>query len=273
MSGDPRPPHAVLARSPEKFSPTAVAAVLGRRAGAPALDFVQAAKRSWGIVAESLPADEADSLAKALDEAGQPALAAPTSLLETPPSPAVVLKAELSGDGFDVVAGRENLAPERHSWSRLAALCAAAVETRTTTTVAAGPDPAQSAERAVRLGLTLVTGIPLGKGKTEAKRVVETRDRRLVLDLVFWEPARRLRVEADAFDYSLLGAKMGYGAETNFRALLEELAARSPRALKGKGSRSILDRRPAAESLYESLDDLAREERWLLTLTALRAAL
>jgi len=34
----------------------------------------------------------------------------------------------------------------------------------------------------------------------------------------------------------------------------------------------LLARRPAAESLYESFDDLGREERWLATLTALRAA-
>ncbi|MBI3564319.1 MAG: hypothetical protein HY079_03885 [Elusimicrobia bacterium] len=271
MSGG-RPPHAVLVRDPERFSPPAVAAVLGRRAGAPALDFAASARRAWGLVAESLPAADADSLAADLTAAGQPALAAPSSLLEDPPPPTAVGKCELAGDGFDLVSGRANAAPERLSWTKLAALCAGAVEERTAATVTEGGGPREAAERAVRLGLTMATGLPLMKGKTETKRVVERRERALVLDLLFLEPARRLRVDARSFDFSVLGPKMTYAAEPNFLALLEELCSRAPRALRGKGTRALLARRPAAESLYESYDDLSREERWLLTLSALRAA-
>jgi hypothetical protein len=207
-----------------------------------------------------------------LTAAGQTALAAPSSLLETPPPPVLVVKAEFSGDGFDVVSGRENAAPERLSWNRLSALCAAGLEVRTSKTVTE-TSAMELGEKAVRLGLTMATGIPLMGSKKEVKRVVETKDRALMLDLLFLGPARRVRVDARAFDYSLLGPKMGYGAEVNFHALLEELAARAPGALRGKGTRALLARRPAGESLYETLDDLEREERWLLTLAALRAAI
>lgn len=272
MSAEARPPHAVLARSPETFAPAAVAAVLGKRAGQPALDFMAAARRAWGVVAESLPAAEAEALAAELTAAGQPALPAPASLLETPPAPVPVGKAELAGDGFDVVSGREGAAPERLSWAKLAAVCAGSVELRSSATVTEGGGPAEATERAVRVGLTMVTGLPLMKGKTETKRAVETKERVQVMDLLFWEPSRRLRIEARAFDFSLLGARMAYAAEPNFLLLLEELASRAPSALRGKGTRALLARRPAAESLYESLDDLGREERWLLTLAALRAA-
>lgn len=271
MSAEARPPHAVLARDPETFAPMKVAAVLARRAGAPALDFAGPAARAWGVVAESLPAEEAEALAAKLTAAGQAALAAPSSLLETPPPAVAVTKAELAGDGFDLVAGRENAAPERLSWNRLAALCAASIETRASTTLSGGPDPRAAAERAVRLGLTLVTGLPLMKGgKSEAKKVVETRDRALTLDLLFVEPARRLRVSAASFDYSVLGPKMGYGAEANFTALIAALAERAPRARLGRGSRALLGRRPPLDARYESLDDLEREERWLLTLALLK---
>ncbi len=273
MSAAERPPHAVLVRSPEKFAATAVAAVLGRRAGTPALDFVGPVRRAWGLAARELPAAEAESLAAALTEAGQAAVAVPASLLEEPPAPVVVSKAELSGDGFDVVSGRENAAPERLSWTKLAALCAAAVEVRTSTTVIEGAGPRELAERTVRLGLSVATGLPLMKKKTETKRVVETKDRLLCVDLLFLEPARRMRIEARAFDFSVLGPKMTYAAESNFLVLLQELAARAPGALRGKGTRALLARRPSGESLYESMDDLAREELWLLTLASLRAAL
>lgn len=271
MSGD-RPPHAVLVRDPERFAAPAVAAVLGRRAGAPALDFVASARRAWGLVAESLPAADAEALAADLTAAGQPALAAPSSLLEETPPPTTVAKCELSGDGFDLVSGRANAAPERFSWTKLAALCAGAVEERTTATVVEGGGPREATERAVRLGLTVATGLPLMKAKAETKRVVERVERALVLDLLFLEPSRRLRVDARSFDFSVLGPRMTYAAEPNFLALLEELGSRAPAARRGRGTRALLARQPAARSLYESYEDLAREERWLLTLAALRAA-
>jgi hypothetical protein len=189
-----------------------------------------------------------------------------------PPPPVVVAKAEFSGDGFDVVSGRANAGSERLSWTRLAVLCAAGLEVRSSKTVTEAA-PMEMGEKAVRLGLTMATGIPMMGSKKEVKRVVETRDRALTLDILFLGPARRLRIEAGNFDYSLLGPKMGYGAEANFSALLAELAARAPGALRGKGTRALLARRPAGESRYESLDDLEREERWLLTLASLRAAL
>jgi hypothetical protein len=269
---DGRPPHAVLIRSPEKFLPTAAAGVLAKRAKRPALDFVAPLRRGWGIVGEPLPAADAESLAAELTAAGQPALAAPASLLEELPEPVLVGKAEFSGDGFDVVEGKANAAPERLSWNRLAALCAAGLEVRTSKTVTETA-PMDMGEKALRIGLTMATGIPMMGSKKEVKRVVESKDRALILDLVFLSPSRRLRVDARAFDYSVLGPKMGYGAEANFTLLLEELAARAPAALRGKGTRGLIARRPAAETQYESLDDLEREERWLATLIALKAAL
>jgi hypothetical protein len=272
MSEGGRPPHAVLARSPEKFLPTAVASVLAKRAKAPALDFVAPVRRAWGVIAEALPAEAAEALAADLTAAGQTSLAAPSSLLEAPPPPVLVAKAEFSDDGFDVVSGRANAAPERLSWRRLSALCAAGLEVRTTKTVTE-TTPMEMGEKAMRLGLTMATGIPLMGSKKEVKRVVETKDRALMLDILFLGPSRRLRVDAQAFDYSLLGPKMGYGVEVNFHALLAELAGRAPAALRGKGTRAMLARRPAGESQYESLADLEREERWLLTLVSLRAAL
>jgi hypothetical protein len=272
MSADARPPHAVLVRAPAKFAPAAVAGVLARRAKAPALDFIAPARRAWGVVAEALPAEEAEILAQELTAAGQDALAAPASLLESPAEPVAVSKASLSAEGFEIVAARANALAERLAWTRLAAICAAGLEERTSRKVTE-TTPVEMGEQAVRLGLTMATGIPLMKSAKKTEKIVETRDRALALDLIFLEPARRARIDARAFDFSLLGDKMGYGAEVNFLALVQELAARAPKALQGKGTRALLGRRPAAESLYESFDDLGREERWLQTLAALRAAL
>ncbi len=269
MSGEPRPPHAAVLRRPEQFQPGAVAAVLARRAKAPALDFIGPARRNWGVIAEALPAEEAQALAAELSCAGLDAAAIPQSLLESPPEAELVSKIELSGDGLDVVSGPANLAPARLSWTRLAALCAAALETRDKKSIVEGPN---LGAKAARLGLALATGMPLPLGGGEKKRIVETRDRVLRLDMVFLNPARTLRIEAERFDYSVLGERMLHGAEVNFALLLAELAARAPRALRGRGTRAVLERRPSAERLYDSLDDLGREERWLATLAALGGA-
>lgn len=272
MSGGERPAHAVLLRHPEAFSVPALAAVLARRARVPALDMIPAARKGWGLAAESLPAAEAEALAAALTAAGLDALAVPANLLEEVPAAVSATKAGFSRDSFELVAGREHAAPESFAWARLTLICAAAVEVRRVATVTETTGPAM-AEQAVRLGLTMATGLPLIKKKVEVQRQVETRDRRLFLDLVFTGPARRVRVDAGEFDYSVLGPRKGYGAELNFSALIEDLTSRAPKALRGRGTRAILGRGPSAETLYESVEDLGREERWLLSLSALNAVL
>jgi hypothetical protein len=272
MSEAERPPHAVLVRSPERFSPQAVADVLARRARALTLDVLPQVRRSWGLVLSSAPAEEASALAAELTAAGQPAIAAPASLLEAPAEPTAAKKLSFSRDGLDVFVGAGENEPERLPWARLAALCAAGFETRSRTTVAEG-GAGELAAKAVRLGITLATGIPLGSSSARKERVVETRDRAQILDLAFLEPSRLVRVEAERFDYGVLGARMAYSAEVNFRELLAELAARAPGALRGKGTRAVLAKRPAAESTYDSLEHLRGEELWLLSLSALRAAL
>jgi hypothetical protein len=127
--------------------------------------------------------------------------------------------------------------------------------------------------RAARLGQTQATGMPLPGAKGKTKTVSEE-SRTPFVELVFGEPERRLRIVAAEFDYAAaLGDRMGYSAELNFRALVRELASLAPAAaLRSKGARAILAKAPSGESAYESFEDQTNELRWLLTLSALRAA-
>ncbi len=273
MTDDASSTRAVLVRSIEKFSPAAVAAVLGRRAGVHALDYAVSLRRSWGLVASSLPAVEADALSADLTSAGQAAIAAPNSLLEELTEPILVSKADLVNDGFDLVAGPKNAVAQRYSWAQLAAVCAGAVETKTTTMVSEAASSGDAAKRVVRLGLTMVTGIPLmGGAKAEKKREISSTDRAMTLDLLFVNPTRRLRIVARSFNFGVLGAKMAHTADANFAILISELIGHAPSALRGKGTRAFLAGRPG-EAFYESLGDLEGEERWLLNLAVLNAAL
>lgn len=239
-----RPPHAALLRAPAVFDPRLVAAVLAKRSELSAESWLPVVRRSWGIVAEPSAAEDAEALSAALTAAGQPAVAAPVSLLEEPPPAVLVTKAELSGDGFDVLAGR-GAESGRLTWTHLKVVSAGAV---------------------MESGLKTVTV----KGKP--RQVTEVR-RTPFIDLLFVAPARRLRILAEGFDYAALGPGMSYSAELNFRKLAAELCARAPSALRSKGARGVLAKAPSGALDYESFDDVQREERWLSALLALEAAL
>jgi hypothetical protein len=267
--GGVRPPHAVLLRAPTRFDMKAVAAVLAGRGQLTAENWLPVVRRCWGIVAEPSVAEEAEALASALVSAGLAAVAVPVSLLEEPPAALVVTKADLAGDGFDIMAGRAGAEAQRLVWTHMKVLSAGAVSETSHKTVTEGPS---AGEKAVRLGASLVTGLPLMGGKTKTRQVTEER-RTPFIEMLFVSPARRIRIFAAEFDYTVLGPKMSYSAELNFRALVTELAARAPGALRGKGARAILAKAPSGELAYESFDDAQREERWLLALDALGAAL
>lgn len=264
-----RLPHAVLLREPARFEPGAVAAILAARSKLSAEAFLPVARRGWGILAEPSSVEEAQALAEALTQGGRPAVAIPVSLLEAPPPPWTVSKVELAGDGFDIVAGRGSAGGERLSWSRLKVLSAGALCEYRLKTVTDSPT---MAERSVRLGLTLATGLPLMSAKSTTREVASER-RTSFIEMIFVEPARRVRILAAEIDYAVLGPKMSYSGELNFRALVSELTGRAPVALRSKGARAILAKAPSGELAYESFEDVEREERWLLALAALGAAL
>ena len=264
MNEGGHPPHAVLLRDPARDL-NLVAVALAARSKLSPENWMPALRRNWGILLEPSSAEEAEALANALTKAGHAAVAVPVSLLEDPPAPVLVAKAELWGDGFDVVAGES----ERLSWSRLKVISAGAVSRSDSKSVTEGPS---LAEKSVRLGLTMATGLPLMGGKTKTRAVVTER-RESFIELIFVEPARRVRIMAANFDYAALGEKMSYSAELNFRALVGELTARAPAALRGKGARGVLTKAPSGELAYESFEEVEREERWLLALAVLGAAL
>ncbi|MBI5203162.1 MAG: hypothetical protein HY925_16345 [Elusimicrobia bacterium] len=91
-------------------------------------------------------------------------------------------------------------------------------------------------------------------------------DRALVLDIVLEAPLRRLRVNAERFDFRCLGGRMNYDARNNLRELARSLCSLSPAAIQGRGTSSLLADKRGEPVSYDALDDLDREERWLLTI-------
>jgi hypothetical protein len=81
---------------------------------------------------------------------------------------------------------------------------------------------------------------------------------------------RRFRIDAQDFNFSCLKARMGYTAPQNFRILVLEMIRLCPQALKNRGAQVLLDGAAIASMGYDTIADLDRESRWLLTLDSLK---
>lgn len=245
-------PFLVLLAQPQKLDPMALARILAASRGTPLQDQVLLAKRSWGIVGEDLSEAEARELAGALRGADVECLVCTSSsLVELPEAEPATKRDELPDAQPSLVA-------------------AAGITVTSTTkkTVKGGPSPAQ---KALGTAIMLSTGIPLNIGgkKRSVQKTETQQDIVFCLDLVYEAPVRRLRVVASEFDYSFLGARKLYQALGNCKLLLADLIGSAPEAWQNHGTQVLLQSQPVSTMGYGSIEDLEREERWLLTLRAL----
>lgn len=261
--------YAVLLAGDAALRPADLARALAAARQVPVLDLMGPMRRAWGIVEEGVTKGAAEETARVLGAAGLEALAVPAELLEDLPPPQRATRLAFSaGD----LAYAEREAPERRAaWKRLGLVAAAAL-TQATPPAAAAGDPAAAAKKLIKTGITLMTGMPtsLGLAPKPVERTAAVVEQVYVVDLLLKDPAERLRIEGGRFDFSCLGARKGYNILANVKVLVGQLAAAAPAAALSVGARVLLEGRPLREMGYEGLADLEREERWRLTLAALK---
>ena len=241
--------YAVIVADGELPAASVLAKAIAPARRVPVQDLLLPMRQCWGLVALDAEEAPAKEEARRLGESGVRALAIPANLVEEAPAAELVYEFE------------SRPSPVR--------LVAAAVFRQTVRKVVAQESGPTAAERALKIGLSMATGIPLGMGgaKKVERKVVESGDLVYWLDVYSGAPLRRYRLAAHDFDFSCLGERMGFDAPGNFRRVLEWLAP-DARALN-RGARGILNGTPVRELGYESLADLDREGRWLLTLQEL----
>lgn len=245
----------------------ALAKALANAKKEPLLDAAQRARRCGGLIEQGLGEEAAKTLAAALEQNGAPALALPDGLIEELPAAAPLARAVVEDEGLRArLRGAEET--RLFPWNELTLLAAVAFQATESRVVKVqeGPDLGQ---QAIKIGLSLATGLPMmGGGKKEVEKRIEKTELVEYADLVFL-PGRRLRVDAQAFDFSGLGELKAFDALTNFKRLISEIARRAPQALLTPSAAVILGGRPLRESRCSDLAGLERDERWLLTLRAL----
>lgn len=249
--------YSVLLKRPEQLKTAELAKALAGLRKAPVQDMIHQARGCWGIIEEDQEEASARALAEGLEARALSALAVPSSLIH-----------DLAPASAASAADWTSL-----NWSRVILIAAAALKKTESKTVIVkeGPDLGR---KALGMGLMLVTGIPIniaGKEKNVIK-TVETSELFCYMDLILKDPDSRLRIDAQDFDYSVLKEKKVYNVFGNFKLLLAQAAELAPAAQRGRGSAMLLANLPTRDMGYESLKDLERESRWLLTLRELKLA-
>jgi hypothetical protein len=252
----------VLVASKEDFRPDAVARGVAAFRGIPMADAAMAVRRCRGIVAEGVARAEAEGLAARLGAEGVSARAMPEASLAVLPAPLLLARLGPAPDGMraEVRGSGERLVP----WPRVR-LVATAHLTATTQTKVQGKEGPSAGDMAMRAGAMALTGIPISFGKKKAtERTVSRTEFLLLVDVVLRDPAERLRVQAQRFDWSGLGPRMAYNALANVRALAEEILRASACASRSLGTDLLLSGGPLTSLGYRGIEEFEREERWLL---------
>ncbi|GAB4030101.1 MAG: hypothetical protein Fur0012_05470 [Elusimicrobiota bacterium] len=119
-------------------------------------------------------------------------------------------------------------------------------------------------EKAMRLGIMMATGLPIGLGKSkEVAKEVRQSETALYLELIFADGIR-LRINSEHFDFSCLDEQKGYSSQTNFKNLCLKLSQAAPSAWKNSALFDLLGGAMAPTLKYENLSDLEKEEKRLL---------
>jgi hypothetical protein len=253
----------LLARPEHVLEPTLADAIAAVRK-IPRVDAARAARSAYGIVGEGLDEPAAQALAGVLNERGLTALVRPDAALAALPPVMQAQAAALSGEGIVIklADGRQG----ELKWANVSLTAFFGYKTKTT--VAAGePQGPSLGAQVLRTGLLVTTGIPLPGGKKKAEpKTVEQVVTVFAFDLFARTPATRIRIPTQPFDFTCLGAQMAPSAQSNLMVLFRLALERAPRALRNAGARHVLERRPLSNLPYDSLKDLDRECRWLLSL-------
>lgn len=208
----------------------------------PVYDQVLAAKSAWGIVADDLSEEEAKSLGQALGEQGVECAVLRTAVLPRLPG---VERAKT----LDTLPGGRPV------------LIAVTAITETTTKT--------KSTASARLERTGGRSLNMRAERRPVDMTETEHSLTFYADLYYDDPARRMRIDASAFNFSGLGDRMQFHGQANLKRLLEDLVQAVPEAWMNHGALVLLKGKPIRTIGHRSLADLEREARWLLTLRGL----
>ena len=231
-------------------------------------DAGRAARHAWGFIGEGVDEAGAAAVLERCALYGVNAATIPAAMIPILPAPIPIKKAVFTVGSFDYTGG--GAFAGHGSPEEILVLAAAPFKEEKTKTVKTTEGPSGQ-EKAIRLGIMAVTGLPIGLGKSRGvKKEVKSSEISFCMDIILRTGKIRLRLNSDNFDFSCLMEKKTYSSQTNFRLICSELAAFSPHALKNAGLLAILEGKPLTLLPYDTADDFEKETLRLAALAVRR---
>lgn len=213
------------------------------------------ARHCWGLLGAGLDEAGAAGLASACAGLGVKTLTLPDPGAKLPPAAAV--KKLVFEDGRALFSGAGNTLFTALP-ADILVLAAAPIKEDFFRTVKTTEGPSAQ-EKAVRMGIMAVTGLPIGMGKSkEVKKEIKTSELSFYLDVLLG--GARLRLTSADFDFSGLKEKKTYSSQMNFRLLCAGLSAFAPAAFRNSCVLAMAEGRPLTLLPYDTLADLETEE-------------
>ncbi len=246
---------------------TLVTEIIAKFLGLNRDDAAKAARHSWGFLGEGLDEEKAEELLRLCGTYGIEAAKLPTASLPAPEPPLQITKLLIEPD--KLIYSESNGETDELPREAVSVLSAAPIKTLTSRMVKSKEGPSDQ-ERAVRIGIMAVTGLPIGLGKSkEVNKEVKSSETSFYMDLVE-KNGGRLRFCSDSFDFSFLAAEKTYASQLNFRLMAAKIAAFAPHAFKNAGLWAILEGKPLSTLPYDTIDDFEQETLRLLALSRLK---
>ncbi|MCX5785100.1 MAG: hypothetical protein NTX59_05385 [Elusimicrobia bacterium] len=219
-------------------------------------------RHCWGLLGSGLAPDRARELAGKCEAYGIKTIILPSAGLPKLTHPALIKKAAFANNTFSYATAGVSM---NAAAADILVLSAAPLKEETVKVVKSVEGPS-AGERAVRMGIMAVTGLPIGMGKSkEVKKEVRTSETSFLLDIILKQNLR-LRLNPADFDFSCLKEKKTYSSHTNFNLMCAELAAFAHKALKNTGLWAILEHKPLSALPYDSMEDFEKETQRLAVL-------
>lgn len=223
----------------------------------------------WGIVADDLNETVARKLAGELEISGIDTKVIPKESIVKLPEIESLDKIEIQEDVLSIFIDEKE--DETVTWDKITLIAAAKIEHTEIETTVTKKGPGAGAKIA-RMGIMMTTGMPIGIGKTkEVKKTKKIYKSNFYIDLFLKDPRRRLRIDAEKFDYTCLKERMLYNLYGNFRLLISVLKNKATQAALNSGALFYLDPQSINPPAYGSLSDLTREARAIITIQILKS--
>ena len=214
------------------------------------------ARHCWGFMGENLSPAEAASLAEKCGTCGVKTITLPSVKMARSGAPVLIKKTDLGTGAFSYTGGAGLSANAK--FSDILVLSAAPLKEETVKIIKSVEGPS-AGERAVRLGVMAVTGLPIGMGKSkEVKKEVRTSETAFLLDIILRKNLR-LRLNPADFDFSCLKEKKTYSSQMNFYLICAELSSFAHKALKNTGLWAIIEHKPLSALPYDGMEDFEKE--------------